>query len=55
MDLTGREKITIKNQEQELNKFKLESDGVVWTLWVNDDFKVMKMSVPASNVEVVRD
>jgi hypothetical protein len=55
MDLTGREKITIKNQEQELNKFKLESDGVVWNLWVNDDYKVMKMSVPASNVEVVRD
>jgi hypothetical protein len=55
MDLTGREKITIKGQEQELNKFKLESDGVVWNLWVNDDFKVIKMSVPASNVEVVRD
>ncbi len=55
MDLTGREKITIKGQEQELNKFKLESDGVVWNLWVNDDFKVIKMSVPASNVDVVRD
>jgi hypothetical protein len=55
MDLTGREKITIKGQEQELNKFKLESDGVVWNLWVNDDYKVIKMSVPASNVEVVRD
>jgi hypothetical protein len=55
MDLTGREKITIRGQEQELNKFKLESDGVVWNLWVNDDYKVIKMSVPASNVEVVRD
>ena len=55
MELTGREKTTVKGQEQELNKFKIDSDGVVWNLWVNDDYKVIKMTVPAGNVEVVRD
>lgn len=55
MELTGREKITVKGQEQELNKLKIDSDGVVWNLWVNDDYKVIKMTVPAGNVEVVRD
>lgn len=55
MELTGREKITVRGQEQELNKFKIDSDGIVWNLWVNDDYKVVKMTVPASNVEVVRD
>ena len=55
MELTGREKITVKGQEQELNKFKIDSDGVIWNLWVNDDFKVMKITIPAGNVEVVRD
>jgi hypothetical protein len=55
MELTGREKISIKGQEQELNKFKIDSDGVVWNLWVNDDYKVIKITVPSGNVEVVRD
>ena len=55
MELTGREQINFKGKQQELNKFKIESDGVVWNLWVSDDYKVMKMSVPSSNVEVVRD
>jgi hypothetical protein len=55
MELSGREKITVKGQEQELNKFKIDSDGVVWNLWVNDDYKVMKITVPSGNVEVVRD
>ncbi|MGE5323117.1 MAG: hypothetical protein ACM3SW_09660 [Actinomycetota bacterium] len=55
MELTGREQINVKGRQQELNKFKIESDGVVWNLWVSDDYKVIKMSVPSSNVEVVRD
>ncbi|HEX5432943.1 MAG TPA: hypothetical protein VFY05_01790, partial [Candidatus Angelobacter sp.] len=55
MELTGREQINVKGKQQELNKFKIESDGVVWNLWVSDDYKVIKMAVPSSNVEVVRD
>lgn len=55
MALTGREKITVKGHEQELNKFTIDSDGVVWNLWVSDDYKVIKMTVPSGNVEVVRD
>ena len=55
MELTGREQINFKGKQQELNKFKIESDGVVWNLWVSDDYKVMKISVPSGNVEVVRD
>lgn len=55
MELTGREKITVKGQEQDLNKLKIDSDGVVWNLWVSDDYKVIKMTVPSGNVEVVRD
>jgi hypothetical protein len=55
MELIGREKIAVKGQEQELNKLKIDSDGVVWNLWVNDDYKVIKITVPSGNVEVVRD
>jgi hypothetical protein len=55
MELAGREKITVKGQEQELNKLKIDSDGVIWNLWVTDDYKVLKMTIPSGNVEVVRD
>lgn len=55
MQLLGRDKITYKGSEHELNKFKLECDGVQWFLWVDDQYKVLKMAVPANNVEVIRD
>lgn len=53
--LLGQEKIIVKGQSVDVNKLKLDSDGVTWLLWVGDDFKVLKMSVPATNIEVVRD
>lgn len=53
MDLIGRDKITVKGQEQEVNKIKLDTDGTTWLLWVADDYKVMKMSV--NNFEIIRD
>ncbi len=55
MELVGTEKIKLKGADVELNKIKLETDGVQWLLWVDDQYKVVKMSVPASNVEIVRD
>ncbi len=58
IELAGREKITVKGVPKELNKVKLDSDGVQWLLWITDEderFKVMKMAVPASNVEIIRD
>jgi len=55
MEFIGTEKLTVKGAEREFNKIRLDSDGVQWLLWVSDDYKVFKMTVAASNVEVVRD
>jgi hypothetical protein len=55
IDLVGHDKIAVKGQQVETNKFKLETDGTTWLIWVSEDFKILKMTVPASNVEVVRD
>jgi hypothetical protein len=58
VELMGREKITVKGVEKELNKIKLDADGVQWTLWAEDPeghYKIVKMAVPAINVEVLRD
>ena len=58
VELLGREKIMFKDKEQELNKIKVDADGVQWLLWVDDQenhYKVLKMAIPADRVEVIRD
>jgi hypothetical protein len=51
----GREKVAFKGAQLELNKieFKLESGS--WLLWIDDQFKVVRMFVEEDNTEVVRD
>ena len=71
LELLGPDKVTIKGVERELNKVKLDmtgpqsltwlndqnrdADSSQWVLWVDDQYRVIKMTVAGSNVEVVRD
>ncbi len=58
VELLGPEKIVIKGTERELNKIQIEADGVHWLLWVDDPenhYKVIRMTVPAKKLEVVRE
>jgi hypothetical protein len=71
MELLGQAKVQVKGSERELNKVKLvttgpqaftlandpshESDATEWILWVDDQYKIVKMTVSGSNIEVVRD
>jgi hypothetical protein len=70
MELVGVDKITVKGVEKQLNKMVLktggpnravmltdqkDSDQGQWLLWVDDQYKVVKISVQGTNLEVVRD
>lgn len=58
VELLGRDKISVNGVEKELNKFKIDADGVPWFVWMDDmenHYKVLKMSIPSSNIEVIRD
>lgn len=71
LELMGQDKVMVKGVERELNKVKLdtngpqsltwlndqshESDAAQWVLWVDDQYRVIKMTVEGSNVEVIRD
>lgn len=58
VELVGRDKITFKGAEKELNKFKVDMNGVQWFIWMDDpenNYKVLKMAIPSSNIEVLRD
>jgi hypothetical protein len=51
----GREKINYKGNQQEFNKVELNMETGRWYLWLDDQFKVMRILIEADNTEVVRD
>jgi hypothetical protein len=58
VELMGRDKIAVRGVEKELNKVQVTADGVQWLLWVGDEgdsYRVIKMTVAANNVEIIRD
>jgi hypothetical protein len=70
MELMGQDKVMIRGSERELNKIKLDlsgpqgmawlndqsrEDSAQWVLWVDDQYKVIKMTVAGSGIEIVRD
>jgi hypothetical protein len=57
LELVGREKVTIRGAERELMRLNLTSESFVWNLWVDDhdQFKLMRVAIPADSTEVIRD
>lgn len=55
MEFAGREKVPIHGVERELNRFNLKGESGDWALWLDDQFKVVRILVAADNTEVVRD
>lgn len=57
MELVGKEKVTIRGAERELLRLNLVGDNFNWALWVDDkdQFKLMRVAIPADDTEVVRD
>jgi hypothetical protein len=57
MELVGKEKVTIHGAERELLRLNLRGDQFDWALWVDeaDHFKLLRVTIPADNTEVVRD
>ena len=54
-EFLGREKVSMKSGQQDLLKLELKNDAGTWQLWLDDQFKVMRMSVLGEHTEVVRD
>lgn len=54
-EFLGREKITLKGGQQDLLKVELKNDAGTWQLWLDDQFKVMRMAVVGDNTVVDRD
>ena len=55
LEFTGRDKVTIRGVDRDLNKFVLRSDAGDWTMWVDDQFKLQRVLITSDATEVVRD
>jgi hypothetical protein len=55
IDFKGPEKIQFKGREVQVSSFLMKTDGSEWTLYLDDQEKVLRMVAPAAKVEVVRD
>lgn len=55
--LVGKEKISIRGADRELLRLNLSGENFEWSLWVDpqDQFKLIRVAIPADDTEVVRD
>jgi len=57
MELVGKEKISIRGAQRELLRLNLTGEDFAWALWLDDhdQFKLIRVAIPADNTEVIRD
>src|SRR5580704_15693068 len=55
VEFAGREKVSIRGAEVELNRLDLKSEAGTWSLWLDDQFKLQRILILGDNTEVVRD
>lgn len=57
MELVGKEKIQIRGVDRDLMRLKLIGENFEWALWLDehDQFKLMRIAIPADDTDVVRD
>jgi hypothetical protein len=57
IELVGKEKVTIRGAERELLRLNLSGEDFEWALYVDDhdQFKLIRVAIPADSTEVVRD
>lgn len=54
-EFLGREKVTFKGSPQEFNKLEFKTEAGSWQLWVDNEYKVMRIVIEGDNTEVIRD
>jgi hypothetical protein len=57
LELIGVEKVSIRGADRQLLRLDLTGEDFKWSLWVDaqDQFKLIRVAIPADDTEVVRD
>ena len=56
-ELVGKEKVMVRGAQRDLLKLNLTGENFEWNLWLDpqDQFKLIRVAIPADDTEVVRD
>lgn len=55
LELKGKEKVEWHGKQQDMTALKLDADGQIWMLYMDDEHKLDRILVPSEGIEVVRD
>lgn len=55
LEFAGREKVPVHGVERELNRFNLKGDSGDWAMWLDDNFKLVRILIAGDNTEITRD
>jgi hypothetical protein len=55
VEFIGKEKVPVHGADRELSRFMLKSDSGEWSLWLDNQFKLVRILVAEDNTEVIRD
>jgi hypothetical protein len=55
LEYAGKDKVTLAGSERELRRFKLDTEGVEWLLWLDEHHKLVRVLIAAQKIEVLRD
>jgi hypothetical protein len=55
MESMGWEKVAIRGTQRNLIRLNLKTDSGDWSLWLDSTYKLVRMLIPAQNMEVLRD
>jgi hypothetical protein len=55
LEFVGKEKISLRGSERELNRINMNAEGLDWAMWLDDNNRVVRINVPGENTEVIRD
>lgn len=55
LEFSGNEKLSIHGAEHDVSRYSLKSDSGDWSLWLDDNHKLVRIVVAGDNTEVIRD
>jgi hypothetical protein len=54
VELKGIENTPMNGRPQQLRHYLLQTDGSTWHLWLDSDLKLVRISIPETNTEILR-
>jgi len=55
VEAAAKEKLTIRGAERQLTRLNLKGENYDWSLWLDDQNKMVRILVPSENTEIIRD